>query len=105
MATTPMQYPQSQADAGASPNQGGAPASAYPQQQPDQYGQQGGSQANQLQQYLGQLMQVAKTLGEQNAIIQPEMMEIMTAIRKAFVKTTQASNQQQQPTAPAPQAY
>lgn len=91
MATSPMPQPQQQPDAGAQPDQGGAPAA--PQQA-------GGEQANQLQESIGQLMKFTLALGQQNQVIQPEMQEAATAFRKAFVKTVQAAQPQPQPQSP-----
>lgn len=86
MATNPM--PQA-ADSGASPDQGGGSSVAASTQQ-----------ANSLQASLGKLMQIALTLGQQNTIIQPEMAQIATQLRQAFVKVTQGSQPAPQPASP-----
>lgn len=87
-----MSDPQQQSpDAGGSPDGGGS--SAVPPQG-------GAQQANQLQETLGKLMQLTQTLGQQNEVIQPEMHEIASSLRKAFLKVIQAGRPQ--PQAPAP---
>ena len=73
----------------------GAPAQGAPDSQSGS-----GQQANQLQTTLGKLMQLSQTLGQQNPTIQPEMAEVASSIRKAFLKTVQAGQQPQPEQAP-----
>lgn len=86
-----MSDPQQQPDAGASPDQGGAPASAS----------QGSQQAGELTKLIADWMHTAQQIGTQNQVIAPEMQEIVGTLRKAFLKTVQAANPPQQQT-PAP---
>ena len=82
---------QQQPDAGGQPDQGGAPA-----------GPQGSEQANGLQKLLADWMHTTQQIAQQNAVIAPEMQEITTSLRKAFLKTIQAANPPQQQTQAPP---
>ena len=52
---------------------------------------QGGGQANQLQTILGRLAMALRTIGSQNAVIQPEMQQAASAVIAALQKSSQAA--------------
>lgn len=83
---------------GSSSGDPNSPAGGAPSQ-----GMASDQMGNQLQDMLAQLMQACQALGQQNTIIQPEMMEASAAIRKAFIRTVSAAGppQPQQAAPPA----
>ena len=87
MATAGL--PQPGADAGGADQTPSAPPSS--------------DQANGLQTTLGKIMQIIQQLAQQNAVVQPELQTAADAIRKAFVKTTQAAGPSPQQAAPPQQ--
>ena len=78
---------------GASPETGGA--SPAPQG--------GQAQANPLQEQLAKVVQLVSALAQQNAQVQPELMEVRKMLIKALQKTMMGAQPQQQQS-PAPQA-
>lgn len=63
---------------------------------------QGGAQANPLQTTLAQLAKACEQLAQQNAVVQPELMQCRAALIQALRKTMMASQPQQPSDAPAP---
>lgn len=77
MATPGTPNPQG----GAAPDSGAAPAAP----------QGGGQQANQLQVQLAQLAKACEILANQNAVVQPELMQCRSLIIQSLRKTMMAS--------------
>ena len=59
--------------------------------QPDQGGGASGQQANPLQENLGKIAMLCRTLGMQNTIIQPEMQQMSAIAVQALQKVSQAA--------------
>lgn len=75
--------------------------SAAPDQSQPQGGDQGAAgqqqQANPLQTILGRLAIALRTIGAQNAVIQPEMQQAASAVIQALQKASQAAPGPAQP--------
>ena len=65
--------------------------------------QEGGQQANPLQTILGRLAIALRTIGSQNAVIQPEMQQAASAVIAALQKSSQAAPGPAQPLQAPPQ--
>lgn len=82
---------------------------SFPMSQPDSQNPQAGAPqpaapvANPLQEMLGKIAILARQLGVQNVMIQPEMQQISQIAIQALQKTSQAMSGPAQPLATPPQ--